>query len=83
MSADKGVVKNSAMRFSLVITTIGVFIVLVAVSFYIVVQTLNKEANVEWASMSVFFGGLAAILTGVGWNKVKQKETETNGSKPT
>lgn len=65
------------MRFSLVMTTIGVFIVLSSVSFYIVLQTIN-ESEVEWAAMSVFFGGLAAILTGVGWNKTKQKEVEVN-----
>ena len=71
------VIKQSAMRFSLVVTTIGVFVVLMSVSFYIVMQTLDKTQP-EWASMSVFFGGVAAVITGVGWNKTKQKEIEIN-----
>lgn len=71
----RNVIKNSAMRFSLVLTSIGVFIVLMTVCFYIIMLTIHKEP-IQWSNMSVFFGGVAAILTGVGWNKTKQKELE-------
>jgi hypothetical protein len=70
------VVKNSAMRFSLVVISLAVCIVLLTVSFYIVMKTLNGEEP-DWSTLGVFAGGIAAIMTGVGWNKTRQKEIES------
>jgi len=69
------VIKSSAMRFSLVMTSMATFVTFMAISFYIVMKTIQKEEP-DWATMGVFAGGIAAVLTGVGWNKTKQKEIE-------
>ena len=69
------VIKNSAMRFSLVMTSLAIFVTFMAIAFYIVMKTIQKEEP-DWATMGVFAGGIAAVLTGVGWNKTKQKEIE-------
>jgi len=71
------VVKNSAMRFSLTITSIAVFIAILGLVFHIVMKTVGGQA-IEWASIGVFMAGLAALITGSGWNKTKQKEIEIN-----
>ena len=75
MNLRPNVVKNSAMRFSLVITSFATFITFVAISFYIVWKTVHGEEP-DWATMGVFAGGIAAVLTGSGWNKTRQKEIE-------
>jgi len=72
------IIKDSAMRFSLVITSLAMFITFMAIAFYIVMKTIDKQEP-DWATMGVFAGGIAAVLTGVGWNKTKQKEIEENG----
>jgi len=72
------VVKNSAMRFSFIMTSLAIFITFMAIAFYIVMKTLHKEEP-DWATMGVFAGGIAAVLTGAGWNKTRQKEIEANG----
>ncbi len=75
MNLRPNVVKNSAMRFSLTLISIAVSIAVLGLIFHIVVQTVNKEP-IQWSSIGVFVGGLAALLTGSGWNKTKQKEIE-------
>ena len=73
------IVKNSAMRFNLVITSLAIFITFISIAFHIVMKTIDG-LEPDWATMGVFAGGIAAVLTGVGWNKTKQKEIEaTNG----
>lgn len=75
--SEKGIVKNSAMRFSLVVTSLAVCLCFVAMAFHVVMQTIRKEP-IDWATMGVFAGGIAAVITGAGWNKTKQKEIETH-----
>jgi energy-converting hydrogenase Eha subunit A len=74
------VVKNSAMRFSFTIISIGIFIVLLGIVAHIVYKTMGG-APIEWTEMGVFIGGLAALLTGSGWNKTRQKAIEINETK--
>ena len=71
------VVKNSAMRFSLTIISITICVLLLGVAAHIVVKTVNGEP-INWTELGVFIAGLAALLTGSGWNKTKQKEIEVN-----
>ena len=71
------VVKNSAMRFSLVMTSLAIFVNFMAIAFYIIMKATCEEEP-DWATMGVFAGGIAAVLTGVGWNKTKQKQIEVN-----
>lgn len=72
---NKGVVKNSAMRFSLVVISLGIFMMLLVIGFYVVWETI-EGSEVSWTELGVFAGGLAALMTGSGWNKTKQKEIE-------
>lgn len=65
----------SSMRFSLLLAVIGAFILMLAVAAFIVIAAL-KGGSPEWASMGIFALGIAGILTGVGYNKAKQKEIE-------
>lgn len=71
------VVKGSAMRFSLTIISITICVILLGVAAHIVIKTFNKEP-IDWTELGVFIAGLAALLTGSGWNKTKQKEIEIN-----
>lgn len=71
------VVKNSAMRFSLTIISITICIILLGVAGHVVIKTLNKEP-IDWTELGIFIAGLAALLTGSGWNKTKQKEIEVH-----
>jgi hypothetical protein len=65
----------SSMRLSLVLAAIGAFVIMLTIAAYIIISAI-KEVNPEWATMGVFTIGVAAILTGVGYTKVLQKETE-------
>lgn len=67
----------SSMRFTLILAAVGAFILMLAVAAYIIIAATNGIVP-EWASMGVFALGIAGILTGVGYTKVKQKETELN-----
>ena len=71
------VVKNSAMRFSLTIISIAISIAVLGIVTYIILVTLDAK-EVDWAGLGLFVAGLAALLTGSGWNKTKQKEIEVN-----
>ena len=71
------VVKNSAMRFSLTIISISISIAVLGIVAYVLILTIKGE-SVDWTGLGVFVAGLAALLTGSGWNKTKQKEIETN-----
>ncbi len=75
--SSKGVVKNSAMRFSLTIISITICVILLGVAAHILIYTLGGEP-IEWTELGIFIAGLAALLTGSGWNKTKQKEIEVN-----
>ena len=68
------------MRLSFILTTVGVFILFLAMAAYIIVSATRGESP-EWAAMSVFAIGTAGVLTGAGWNKTKQKEIEVNEKK--
>ena len=67
------VVKNSAMRFSLTIISIAIAIAILGIVAYVLILTVNGE-SVDWTGLGLFVAGLAALLTGSGWNKTKQKE---------
>ena len=71
-----GIIKGSSMRLSLILTSVGIFIIFLSIAAYIVMKAINGGIP-EWASMSVFAIGLAGVLTGTGWNKIKQKEIES------
>jgi protein-S-isoprenylcysteine O-methyltransferase Ste14 len=73
----KAIVKGSAMRFSLTIISISVALAIIGIMVHVVIQTFKGE-TVEWSGIGIFVGGLAALLTGSGWNKTKQKEIEVN-----
>jgi len=70
------VIKGSAMRFSLTLTSIGIFVIFLAIAFYVVMRAIGGEEP-EWTAMSVFAIGLAGVLTGAGWNKTQQKKIES------
>ena len=69
------VVKNSAMRFSLTIISVAIAIAILGIVAYVLILTV-KEQSVDWTGLGLFVAGLAALLTGSGWNKTKQKEIE-------
>jgi len=73
---------SSSMRFSLMMGTIGVFILMVAVATYIIIKGFQTGASLEgeWSQMGFFALGLATMLTGMGWTKVQQKKLELNGA---
>ena len=71
------VVKNSAMRFSLTIISIAISIAILGIVVYVILITLEGKP-VDWTGLGLFVAGLAALLTGSGWNKTKQKEIEVN-----
>ena len=77
MTKPKAIVKGSAMRFSLTIISISVVIAIIGITVHIVIQSVAGEI-IQWSGIGVFVGGLAALLTGSGWNKTKQKEIEVN-----
>jgi hypothetical protein len=65
----------SSMRLSLILAAIGAFLIMISVAIYIIIAAVN-EFSPDWATMGVFTVGVAAILTGVSYTKVLQKETE-------
>jgi hypothetical protein len=73
------IIKGSAMRFSLVLTSVGILLILLSIAFHI---TMKSIAGTEpsWAEMSVFAVGITGAILGVGYNKTKQKEIETNAN---
>jgi hypothetical protein len=68
----------SSMRVSLILITIGILFIFAAVSVYIVLFALNPKdvPAPPWAEMGAFLAGVAGVITGAGWNKVKQKRIE-------
>ena len=70
------VVKGSAMRFSLTIISISVSIAILGIVAYVILLTV-QEKQVDWTGLGLFVGGLAALLTGSGWNKTKQNRSIT------
>jgi uncharacterized membrane protein YidH (DUF202 family) len=74
----------SSIRFSLILTSIGIFILLLAAAFYIVVAAFSPEMEQpSWEAIGIFAVGIATVVTGIGYTKVQQKKVEMNGSKPT
>ena len=74
----------SSIRFSLILTSIGIFILLLAAAFYIVVAAFNPEMEQpSWEAIGIFAVGIASVVTGIGYTKVQQKKVEMNGNKPT
>jgi uncharacterized membrane protein YidH (DUF202 family) len=69
------VVKGSAMRFSLTIISVAIAIAILGIVAYVILITVKGEP-VDWTGLGLFVAGLAALLTGSGWNKTKQKEIE-------
>ncbi len=74
----------SSIRFSLILTSIGIFILLLAAALYIVVAAFKPEMEQpSWEAIGIFAVGIASVITGIGYTKVQQKKVELNGSKPT
>ena len=74
----------SSIRFSLILTSIGIFILLLAAALYITVAAFSPEMEQpSWEAIGVFAVGIASVVTGIGYTKVQQKKVELNGSKPT
>lgn len=73
---------KSSMRFSLVLITIGVFLLFVAVAIYIIMSAIDANlSEPSWEAMGLFLAGSAVVMTGSGWTKTRQKEIETNEKK--
>jgi hypothetical protein len=70
--------KNSSMRFVFVLISVGVFITLMALCLYITLAAIHKTVIKEWVEIGAFLTSLAAMITGIGWNKVQQKKLENN-----
>lgn len=80
LSDEKG--NTSSMRFSLILVTIGAFLLFVSAAIYIVLSAINPELpEPSWEAMGLFLAGIATIVTGAGWSKTKQKELELNENK--
>lgn len=71
--------QTSSMRFHLVLTSVGVFIILLSIAFFIIKRALG-DVDPNWTEMSIFAIGIAGVLTGVGWNKTTQKKIEKTPS---
>lgn len=78
LSGEKGAL--SSMRFSFILMSIGVFILMLAAAFYIIQCTRfpDKLGEPSWEAIGVFAIGLGGIITGAGYTKTKQKEIERN-----
>ena len=70
----------SSMRFSFILMSVGIFILMMAAAFYIIQCTRFPEELGEpsWEAIGVFAIGLGGIITGAGYTKTKQKEIERN-----
>ena len=81
LSDDNGT--PSSMRASFILITIGVFLLFVATGIYVVMCAFHPEKLGEpsWEAIGIFLVGLASVVTGAGWNKVKQKQVEKNENK--
>lgn len=71
----------SSMRFSLILISIGVFMLMLAASVYIVAAAITPEMDEpSWASIGGFAVGMATVVTGIGYTKVQQKKIEQEKS---
>lgn len=69
--------KMSSLRASLMASTISVCMLIFAMGFHIVWNTIyNNSQGIEWEGMSIFLAGISAVLGTVLYNKVKQKNIE-------
>jgi hypothetical protein len=83
LQSEPGVGNSSSMRFNLILASVGAFILMLSTASYIVISAI-KANEPSWTEMGIFALGIAGILTGVGWTKTRQKETElkyNNGKK--
>lgn len=74
---------TSSMRVGFILIVIGIFLLFAATGVYIVMCAFHPEELGEpsWEAIGVFSLGLASVVTGAGYNKVKQKQVEKNESK--
>lgn len=74
---------HSSMRVGFILIIIGTFLLFSATAIYIVLSALHPEdlGEPSWESIGIFLAGIASVVTGAGWNKVKQKQVEKNESK--
>ncbi len=73
--------RTSSMRFSLVLISIGIFILLLATATYIIISAIRPEMEQpKWESIGVFIAGVALPVAGIGYSKVQQKKFESNGT---
>jgi len=65
----------SSTRLVLILGMIGVLCLSSGVLFYIIWNTI-KGVAVEWSGITLFLGGLSAIIGTLLYGKVKQKSIE-------
>jgi len=77
---EKG--KTSSMRFSFIMISIGVFIILLSLGIYIVMCAFKPElGEPKWQAIGIFAVGIAGVVTGTGYNKAQQKKIELENEK--
>ena len=73
--------KESAMRVSLFMVVVTVCFILACVGIYILMKARCDVEIANWSSMGMFVIGVAAIVTGMAWQKVRQKRIEKETKK--
>ena len=69
--------KTSSMRVSFLLITIGAVILMAATAVYISASAFNEIIpEPDWKEIGIFAVGLASVITGAGYNKMKQKKIE-------
>jgi len=68
--------KQSSMRFVFILTAICVFLFMISLCLYIVISAIKGNQINDFAGISLVITSLAAMITGMGWNKVQQKKVE-------
>ena len=67
------------MRLNFLLVALACTLILVAVAVYIFCFAFKTVQITEWTNMGVFCAGIAAVITGLAWQKVQQKKVE-NGT---
>jgi len=68
--------KESMMRLNFFIISVVCGIVLLSIATYIIITALKCKSTIDWSGMGVFVTGIGAIITGISYNKWKQKQIE-------
>jgi len=71
----------SSMRVGYLLVMIACVIILLSLPAYIVILAIKGIQITAWSEMGIFATGIAAIVTGAGWVKAKQKKIEASNEK--